>query len=153
MKRTIRFTEIYYDDAERLAMYLSERDHCEVVMETVSSEFFPLPPKMKDMPDSVNVLAVSNYEIAFLERRVTPEKDIKYRNRTLHRVMLGDRLRETRESMGLTYEDLERLTGIKARNIENIENGRFDATIDILGNLADAMDQEVGFVSLNIKKR
>ena len=146
MKKTIRFTEIYFDDAERLAKYVAERDGCEIMTEKCSSEYFPIPPKMKDMPDEVNILCVSYYEIAYLEHRQHEYQDMKYRNRTLHRVMLGDRLREVRESKGMTYENLELVTGIRAKNIENIEAGRFDATIDILGNVCDALGCHVDFV-------
>lgn len=145
-QKTIRFTEIYFDDAERLALYIAARDNDEVVTEKVSSEYFPIPPKMKNMPDEVNAFFVSNYEIAYLEHRQYPEQDIKYRNRTLHRVMLGERLKDARESKGVTLEGLEQLTGIRAKNIENIEAGRFDVTIDILGNIGDALGCHVDFV-------
>lgn len=145
-QKTIRFTEIYFDDAERLALYIAARDGSEVYTERVPSEFFPIPPKMKEMPDEVDCLLVSNYEIAFLEQREDDAQDRKYRNRTLHRVALGDRLRDARESKGMTLDDLERLTDIKAKNIENIEAGRFDVTIDILGNLCDALGCHVDFV-------
>lgn len=145
-KKTIRFTEVYYDDAERLALYVSSRDNCEIFTEKCPSEFFPIPPKRKIMPDMVDVLCVGNYEIAYLEHREHPIQDIKYRNRTLHRVMLGERLKEARESKGVTLEELERMTDIRAKNLENIEAGRFDATIDILGNIGDALGCHVDFV-------
>lgn len=145
-QKTIRFTEIYYDDAERLALYIAGRDNCDIHTEICTSEFFPIPPKMKEMPDEVNIIVVSNYEIAYLEHRRYPDQDIKYRNRTLHRVMLGDKLKDARESCGMTLEGLETLTGIRAKNIENIEAGRFDATIDILGNIGDALGCHVDFV-------
>lgn len=145
-QKIIRFTEIYFDDAERLALYLSSRDKKEIITEKSSSELFPVPPKMKCMPDEVNVFCVGNYEIAYLEHRDYPEQDVKYKNRTLHRVMLGERLKEAREVRGMSLEGLEQLTGIRAKNIENIEAGRFDATIDILGNIGDALGCHVDFV-------
>ena len=145
-KKMIRFTEIYYDDAERLALYIAARDNSEIYTENVSSEWFPVPPKMKEMPEEVDCLQVSNYEIAYLEHREDEGQDMKYRNRTLHRVALGDRLREARESRGMSLERLEGLTGIKAKNIENIEAGRFDVTIDILGNICDALGCHIDFV-------
>ena len=145
-KKIIRITELYFDDAERLALYIASRDNSEIYTEKCPSEFFPIPPKMKEMPDEVNVLMVSNYEIAYLEHRKYEGQDIKYRNRTLHRVMLGEKRREAREAKGMSLEGLEQLTGIRAKNIENIEAGRFDATIDILGNIGDAMGCHVDFV-------
>lgn len=146
MNRKLRFTEIYFDDAERLALYLSSRDNNEIVTERCPSGQFPIPPKMKDMPDEVEAFIVGDYEIAWLERRLYPEKDLKYRNRTLHRVMIGEKLKEARESKGMSLESLEILTGIRAKNIENIENGRYDASIDILGNIGDALDCHLDFV-------
>ena len=142
----IRFTEIYFDDAERLALYVSSRDNCEIYTEKCPSEPFPIPPKMKEMPAEVEAFCVGNYEIAYLEHRKYEGQDMKYKNRTLHRVMLGERLREARESRDMSLETLEALTGIRAKNIENIEAGRFDATIDILGNIGDALGCHIDFV-------
>ena len=144
--RVTRFTEVYYDDAERLATYLSARDNEDIEVVQGTSEYFPIPPKMKEMPKMVNFFKVGNYEIAYLEKRPYADKDMKYRNRTLHRVMLGERLREARESKGMTLEGLEILTGIRARNIENIEAGRYDATIDVLGNIGEALGCHLDFV-------
>ena len=145
-KRVTRFTEVYYDDAERLATYLSARDNEDIEVVQGTSEYFPIPPKMKEMPKMVNFFKVGNYEIAYLEKRPYADKDMKYRNRTLHRVMLGERLREARESKGMSYGGLELLTGIRARNIENIEAGRYDATIDVLGNIGEALGCHLNFV-------
>ena len=147
MKKTIRFTEIYFDDAERLALYLSARENSEIFTEKCPSEFFPVPPKMKAMPKEVDAFIVGNYEIAYLEHREYAGQGLKYRNRVLHRVMLGEILKDTREGRGLSLQDLEDLTGIRAKNIENIEAGRFDATIDILGNIGDALGCHVELVS------
>lgn len=146
MKRTIRFTEIYYDDAERLALHIAERDGVPVEVVKCPSEFFPIPPKMKCMPDEVNAFSVGNYEIAYIEHREHPKQDIKYRNRTLHRVMLGERMKAAREACGMTLGKLSELTDIRAKNLENIEAGRFDVTIDILGNISDALGCHVDFV-------
>lgn len=146
MKKILRFTELYFDDAERLALYLAARDGEQVEIIQGDSSFYPTPPKMQEMPDTVNAFRVGNYEIAYLEKRPYEEKDRKYRNRTLHRVMLGERLREAREAKGMTVDGLEKICGIKAKNIENIELGRFDASIDILGNIGDALGCHLDFV-------
>ena len=47
MKKILRFTELYYDDAERLALYLSARDGNEVEIIKCDSEFFPLLSEQK----------------------------------------------------------------------------------------------------------
>lgn len=145
MNKMIRFTEQYYDDAERLALYVAGRDGCEIFAERKPSDIFPVAPKLKVMPKDVNVLCVGNYEIAYLGHREYPDQDKKYKNRTLHRVLLGDRLKEVRESRGMTLEELGTLTGLRPKNIENIEAGRFDVTIDILGNIGDALGCHVDF--------
>lgn len=147
MNRKLKFTELYYDDAQRLAVYLSTRDGNEIEIVNGSSEMFPLPPKMKDLPEVVNFFKVGDYEIAYLEKRPFAEKDLKYRNRNLHRVMMGERIRLAREAKGMTLEALEIFTGIKAKNIQNIELGRYDASIDTLSNIGEALGCHLDFVS------
>ncbi len=142
----MKFTELYFDDAERLAQYLSARDGKAAELVNTSSDGFPLPPKFKELPSVVNAFKVGSYEIAYLERRGYGDKDRKYRNRTLHRIMMGERIREARDAKGMTLESLEMLTGIKARNIENIELGRYDAGIDILSNIGEALGCHLDFV-------
>ena len=144
MKRILRYTEVFYDDAERLAAYLATRDNCAVEIVNVSSEFFPIPPKQKDMPEKVNAFKVGNYEVAYLEKR--RNDDLRYKNRSLHRIMMGERVREVRESMNMTYSQLEELTGIKAKNLENIELGRHDASIDVLANIGEALGCHLDFI-------
>ncbi|MBR1526578.1 MAG: helix-turn-helix transcriptional regulator [Prevotella sp.] len=142
----MKFTETYYDDAERLAHYLSARDGKMVEIINTSSAGFPLPAKSKTLPFMVNAFKVGRYEIAYLETRSYGDKDLKYRNRNLHRIMMGERIREAREACGMSLDSLELLTGIKARNLENIENGRYDASIDILGNIGDAIGCHLDFI-------
>ena len=142
----LRFTELYYDDAERLALYISSRDNVPVEVMTCDPDLFPLPPKMMVMPPKVDAFKVGNYEIAYLDRRSDSGDDKKYKNRTLHRVMLGDELRKVMRKKGVDADYLEEKTGIRSRNIENIILGRHDASIDILGNIADALGCKVSFV-------
>ena len=40
---------------------------------------------------------------------------------------------------------MEILTGIRAKNLENIELGRYDATLDVLANIADALNCDLKF--------
>jgi len=48
----------------------------------------------------------------------------------------------------MSIEDLSDYTGIKPRNLENIEEGRFDATIDIIYNIASALGCTFEFVEI-----
>ena len=141
--KVIRFTELYYQDALRLAQYLSARDGGGIEVINGSSEFFPLPLKMKEMPKKVNAFKVGNYEVAYLSNSGGEQK---YHNRNLHRVMIGEVVSEKRKERNLSLEDLECLTNIKARNLESIENGRYDVSIDILGNIGEALGCHLEFV-------
>ena len=144
--KILRFTELYFDDAQRLAQYISARDGEDIEVINGSSEFFPIPPKMKEKPEMVNAFKVGNYEIAYLDKRVHTDKDIKYRNRNLHRVMIGEVISEKRNQRNLTLDDMEQLTGIKARNLESIEQGRYDVSIDILGNIGEALGCHLEYI-------
>ena len=149
MKRTIRFTELYYDDAERLSQYLAQRDGKNIELVNGLSTYFPLPPKGVPMPDKVNIFKVGNYEIAYLTHRTTPDEDLKHRNRTLYRVMLGEQLQKARLDKGLSLQEVEKATGYRAKNIENIEYGRYDASINIIGSIAHALDVKIAFIPFN----
>lgn len=141
----MKFTELYYDDAERLALYLSQRDGKQIVMTTEDSDGFPLPPKGKSLPDKIEAFKVGSYEIAWLEKRTYYGEGRKYRNRNLNRVKAGEMIKRAREAKGVSIEDLSYITGLKARNLENIEAGRFDITIDILSNIGDALNFDITF--------
>ena len=141
-----RFTELYKDDAERLALYFSKRDDIEIVMITEKGADFPTPPKMRSMPDMVNAYKVGYYEIAYLENERPEGEDLKYKDRNLARVMIGDKIRQLRKQRGITLDELAEKSGIKAGNIANIEAGRFNVAIDTLSNLCDAMDFDMIFM-------
>lgn len=141
-----KFTEIYFDDALRLAHFLSERTGKEIVPVEMGSEFFPKPPNNEEFGERTQALIVGDYAIAFFRKRTSPDEDLKYRDRTLHRVQLGIRLQEARKRADMDLDQLSAYTGIRAKNIENIEKGKFDATIDIIGNIAAALGCSFDFV-------
>ena len=142
----MKFTEIYFDDALRLAQYLSERTGKEIIPVEMNSEYFPQPPKNEEFGEKTQALIVGDYAIAFFRKRTSPDEDLKYRDRTLHRVQLGIKMQEARERAGIDLDQLSAYTGYKVKNLENIEKGRFDVTIDILGNIAGAMGFSIDFV-------
>ena len=94
-------------------------------------------------------LIVGDYAIAYFKKRNSPDEDLKYRDRTLHRVQLGFKMQEARKRADIDLDQLSAYTGIKAKNLENIEKGRFDVTIDILGNIAAALGCSIDFVDNN----
>ena len=97
----IKYTEIYYDDALRLAKFLSERTGSDIEPVEMDSVGFPQPAKMEVFEERTPALMVGDYAIAFFKKRTSPDEDIKHRNRTLHRVMFGIKMREARERAGL----------------------------------------------------
>ena len=142
----MKYTEIYFDDALRLAKFLSERTGKEIVPVEMDSEGFPMPPRNEEFGEKTPALIVGDYAIAYFKKRNSPDEDIKYRNRTLHRVQFGIKMREARERAGIDLDQLSAYTDIKAKNLENIEKGRFDATIDIIYNIAEALGLDFDFV-------
>ena len=53
---------------------------------------------------------------------------------------MGQKIKEVRELSGITLEELAEKSGYKPNNIRNIEMGRFNAAIDTLCNIVEAMD-------------
>lgn len=145
----MKYTEIYFDDALRLAKFLSERTGKEIVPVEMDSEGFPMPPRNEEFGEKTPALIVGDYAIAYFKKRNSPDEDLKYRNRTLHRVQLGFKMREARERAGIDLDQLSAYTDIKVKNLVNIEKGRFDVTIDILGNIAAALGCSIDFVDNN----
>ena len=142
----IKYTEIYYDDALRLAKFLSERTGCEIEPVEMDSVGFPQPAKMEVFEERTPALMVGDYAVAFFKKRTSPDEDIKHRNRALYRVMFGIKMREARERAGIDLDQLSAYTDIKVKNLENIEKGRFDASLDLIYNIADALGFDFDFV-------
>lgn len=135
-----RFTEMYYDDAVRFAQYIQATEGGEIELVKEDTDGFPLPPKHKIFGNMVNCLKVRNFEIAYLGQRRNPDDDKKHRNRNLYRYIMGQKIKEVRELSGITLEELAEKSGYKPNNIRNIEMGRFNADIDTLCNIVEAMD-------------
>lgn len=134
-----RFTETYYDDAVRFAQYIQATEGGEIELVKEDAEGFPLPPKHKVFDNMVNCLKVKNYEIAYFEQRKHKDDDKKHRNRNLYRFIMGQKIKEVRELSGITLEELAEKSGYRPNNIKNIEMGRFNADIDTLCNIVEAM--------------
>lgn len=134
-----KFTEIYYDDAERFAVYLASVKNEEIEIVYDDAEGFPMPAKNMQFGEKVNCFKVGNIEIAYLTKRKSPDEDKKHRNRSLYRYALGQMLKDARERMGITLEQLADTTGLKASNLRNIELGRYNVDIDVLGLIMDGI--------------
>ena len=144
-----KYSEVYYDDALRQAQFLAERFNEEIKPVEMDSDGFPTPPKNEEFEERTMALVVGDYAIAFLRKRTSPDEDLKYRDRALHRVQFGFMMKEARERADIDLDQLSAYTGIKPKNLENIENGRFDATIDIIYNIAAALGGTFAFVPNN----
>lgn len=132
----MKYTELYFGDAQRLAIYLAARNGCEIEMTRGSSSGFPQPPKKKELPPEVDALVVGDDEVAFLYKE---GENLKYKDRNLRRIIFGETMRNARERKGVSLLELEKRTGIKARNLANIEDGRYDASIDVVYNVCNAL--------------
>ena len=131
---------MYYDDAVRFAQYIQATEGGEIELVKEDADGFPLPPKNKIFGNMVNCLKVRNFEIAYLGQRRNPDDDKKHRNRNLYRYIMGQKIKEVRELSGMTLEELAEKSGYRPNNIRNIEMGRFNADIDTLCNIVEAMD-------------
>lgn len=60
-----------------------------------------------------------------------------------NRVTIGKRIAEIRQSKKLTQVQLAELSGLNRVNINKIENGRYNVSIDILQKVCDALDIEL----------
>ena len=74
-----KYTEIYYDDALRLAQFLSERTGKEIVPVEMESEGFPMLPKNEVFGKKTPAFIVGDYAIAYFKKRNSPDEDLKYR--------------------------------------------------------------------------
>ena len=56
------------------------------------------------------------------------------------REYIGKRVAEIRQEKGLSIRQLADLCGVSAQNITKIEHGRYNVSIDILGNICEELD-------------
>lgn len=144
-----RFTEVYFDDALRLAQFLAERFNEEIKPVEMDSEGFPMPAQNEKLEKRTQALVVGDYAIAFIKKRKNYDDDMKKKNHALNRVRFGFMMREAREKANMSLEELSEYTGIKANNLERVEEGRFDASVDLIYNIAAALGGTFAFVSYN----
>lgn len=64
-----------------------------------------------------------------------------------NRVRFGNRIEELRVMKGLKQHELADVSGIDRTNVVKIENGRYNASFDILSKIAKALDSEVDIVT------
>lgn len=69
-------------------------------------------------------------------------------NRDIYRRELGQYIRRLREEAGMTLQELADLAGIGRSHLNTIELGRYNFTIDILHQLAEALGRKI---ELNLK--
>ena len=59
------------------------------------------------------------------------------------RMRLGERIKEIRQSKGLTIYELASLSGLHHTNISKIENGKYNVSLDLLTKLMNALNGEI----------
>ncbi len=142
----IKYTEIYFDDALRLAQFLSEHTGKEIQPVEMDSEGFPMPAKGEEFGEKTQALRVGDYAIAFFKKRAKIDENRKKRNKNLSRVMFGFKMREARERVNMSLEDLSDYTDFNVGTLRNLEMGRYSANIDQIFNIAAALGCTVDFV-------
>lgn len=65
------------------------------------------------------------------------------------RERIGARIAELRKLKGLTQMQLAEITGFTQSNIWRIESGKYSVGLDILANIADALDASVEIIRKN----
>lgn len=63
------------------------------------------------------------------------------------RLRIGARIKELRERKGITQRQLAEKTGYSQSNIWRIENGKYSVGLDILADIANALDARVELIS------
>ena len=142
----IKFTEIYFDDALRLAQFLSKRFNQDIKPVEMDSEGFPTPAKGEEFAERTQALVVGDYAIAFFKKRANIDEDRKHRNKNLSRIMFGINMKAARERANMTLEDLADFTGYSVGNLRNIENGKYGVDIEIIAIIAAALGCTFDFV-------
>ena len=104
-------------DAIRLATYLAEKHHATLSEGLGDVSSFPFPPRELDqIEDDVRFVRVEGNgyyaEVAFVTSDA-PVGGEKFRNKSIHRVMLGEEIKRVRNEKGMTYTELARMTGIR----------------------------------------
>ena len=147
-----RFAEQYMSDALRLADYFAKRYDAKISEGIGNAEDFPFVPKQRDMiDDDVRFIRVEGEcfygEIAFISTD-TPLSSIelKHRNKTIYRVIVGEQLAAIREEKGISLEELAEKTGYRAHSLARIEEGRWDLDIHCLGQILDALGATIKIV-------
>lgn len=62
------------------------------------------------------------------------------------RVKIGMKIRYLRQEKGISVRELADLADVNKSTIVNLEAGRFDARLDTLQSIANALGKEVDFV-------
>jgi len=61
----------------------------------------------------------------------------------MHYVKLADIIRERRETLKITQEDLAELSGVALRTIKAIETAKGNPTLQTINNIADVLGLEL----------
>lgn len=63
-----------------------------------------------------------------------------------NREYIGKRIAEIRQAKGLSIRQLAEASGVNFANIYKIENGKYNVSIDILGNICEALGCRIDIV-------
>ena len=97
--------------------------------------------ELDDATHEANELATAVREMA--DWLNTNYNDLVFRN---YRDFIANRIKELRAKQGLSQEELASLSGLNRPNIARIEGGKYNMTIDTLGNIADALNCKIDLI-------
>lgn len=71
-----------------------------------------------------------------------------HRDHIQNRIIVGDRIRELRESKNMDLETLALKAGIQHNTLKRIEAGKLSPDLDVLCHIAQGMEMKIDFVEL-----
>lgn len=134
------FTEYYLVDALRLASHFAERYNGTITEGIGDAALFPQQGKGFPSEDTRFIRVECKdriYAVAFTSEEEPTE--LKHRNKSLYRVLVGEEVRQAREKRGMSIEEVAEKSGFRPHSIGRIEEGRWDFDIPQLGLILDAM--------------
>ncbi len=147
-----RFIEYYFCDALRLAEHFANVYDGTISEGIGDASGFPVPPKFGFKSNDVRFLRVEgkkDFEIGFISQETPPAEAIKHRNKSIHRVLVGEELHRVRIDLGLSLKEVADRSGFRPHSLEMVEQGRYDFDIAQLGTILDAIGARVKILPLD----
>lgn len=142
----LRFKEHAYNDTQQITFL----DDC--VINDPARDAVAIARVLRQMAE---YMATEHYNIAMPPLDMRPDTPGGFLERKegggfleekRHRKEIGSRLREIRESQGLSLVEIAERSGIRPASVSKIEQGKFRVDLDVLHRIASAMGCRVDIV-------